>query len=125
MYGLDVMRYILAGAAITPGGASNQFSVFIKNADCQPIEFWFCRIFDFFGIIQLEPTSQTTVEIAQLVFIERIFQRQHRQTMVYLGKPFDWLCTHSLRWRIVSNQIGIFGFEFPEFPQQFVIARVG
>ena len=119
------MRYILARSAIAPGGAANQTPVFIKNTDRQAIEFWFCRIFDFFGIIELEPVSQAAVEIAQFVFIKGIVQRQHGQTMVYLIKRLDWLCAHPLRWRIFSNQIGIFCFEFPEFPQQAVIARVG
>ena len=63
------------------------------------------------------PISQTAIEIAHLVFIERIFQRQHWQSVVYLIKRLDRLCTNSLCWRILSYQIGKFGFEFPKFLQ--------
>ena len=90
------MRNVLARRAITPCGTSNEFSTFVTKTDRRAIELWFGRVSQLSVDIDVQPICDAPVKIPQLIFAERIVQRQHRNLVFDRTKRLDRRGTNPL-----------------------------
>ena len=98
-------RDILASRTITARGSQNQFTSFVTQRDGEPVNLGFSRKGRIVSLALFEIAPDPLYEIAHVIVIERIAQRQHGNGMRYLRKLFRRRRTHTRTRTVWSNEI--------------------
>ena len=95
----NVVRDVLARCSVSARCTTNQASILIQEADSRAIKFWLGRIADqIAGVLNLQTSTHTPVEVQQLIFRKCVFQGQHRHFVLNGAKRCNWLGAHTLGW---------------------------
>ena len=119
-----VMRDVLTGSPVTACRGDLEHAIDVHEADRSAIELWFRGVFDL-AVGQVEPLSDTLVEVAEFLFGKRVVQRQHRQPVCHRAEAGDGFVANSLGRRIGSDEFGVISFQALQFAHQAVVLDVG
>ncbi len=123
--GLDraqVRSHVLARFAVAACGATHEQTVFVAQADREPVELRLDRKRQ--RCIVVEPVADATHELADFLGIERIRKRKHRNRVTHLGEFARWRRADALGRRFGRHQFRMRGFERFEFAHQQVVLGV-
>ena len=100
-------RVSIGGAVANPAIAAcrglHQFTLFISQAQAQPVNLGFRRVGERCIRNESEIFADADVEFGDVFFVERIAQRQHTHRMGDLCKPLRRGCAHLLGRRIIGG----------------------
>ena len=118
--GAQILRDILAGAAIAAGSALIKHAVSIFQGHGKPVDLGFHAVF---GTGQSLP--HPFQKLHHLAVIEGILQTLQRHIMVHLGKVAQDLAADALRGTVWRDLLRVFLFQILQLPVQPVILKVG
>ena len=117
-YGAGVLRDIFAHQPIPARDGLTHAAVPVMRRHRQSVQLQLRHIFESLAIQQI---AHAAVEFAQLVFIQRVVETQHRRAMRNLDETFARLSAHALGGRIGCDQLGMLGLKLLQPPDHHVV----
>ena len=113
--GFDVGGDIFAPDAVAPGDAAEQEAVFVGEAEGHAVDFEFSDVTEIFA---WEFAADAGFELPEFVFGVGVVQAEHRDVVDNGGKGFTQVGADALGGGIGADEVGVFGFEVDEFPEE-------
>ena len=123
--GLDVVGDVLTGAAVAARCRPSQDAIDIEDIARQAIDLGLGGEGDRLAFRDLEKTTDTVFEIADILGGEGVVERQHGNAMDDRRKFGRGRSADGFRRAVGGLQFGIFGFDGPQALFQRVIFGVG
>src|SRR5215210_201920 len=124
---LQVLRDVLADAAVASRRAAREDTVLVGERDREPVDL---RLRD---VADLAPGDVEALELAlhalrpgaELVLVPRVGEREHRLVVGDLLELVERLAADALRRRVRREQLGMIFFDPSQLAQQVVVVGVG
>ena len=115
------MGYVVADSSVAAHGAADQQTVFVRHAHCHAVDLQFDDPLD---RLARQEFGHPRAELAQLVGVVRVFDRQHRHPMLDLGQFADRLIADPLRGAVGRDVVGMLLFQALELGHQAIVVEI-
>ena len=120
--GAGVPGDVVPGGPVAAGGRLDELARFITQGDGDAVDL---RVDDVFVRFAAQPSSHAVVELAQLLLVVGVVDREHGQGVLDLRELGQRGSPDALGRRIGRDQVRVLLLEFLEFGEELVIVAVG
>ena len=119
--GPEIRRDVLADAAIAARRAAYEAAALVHQRDPEPVDLWLADVVE---VCTGQRTTQTRLELAQIVGRGRVVEREHCCAVLDGTERIDGLAGHALRRAVGGDEVGECALEIPQLAHERVVLGV-